>query len=166
MSCCYYVFFFFCAFSSFCKSFCLHCISVWFFCGACCKYPFDCPPCISFGASCKSFCASCKFCFNSTLSQTTKFTPFQIKKISRTTILSFDENGGKFSNSVENTVGKGEIARYEQFLLFPQCFQKTFTALVWERVKSISALCRPLYSCCGASCRSYCFPCRLLLLLL
>ena len=23
---------------------------------------------------------------------------------------------------VENTVGKGEIARYEQFLLFPQCF--------------------------------------------
>ena len=24
---------------------------------------------------------------------------------------------------VENTVGKGEIARYEQFLLFSQCFQ-------------------------------------------
>ena len=24
----------------------------------------------------------------------------------------------------KNTVGKGEIARYEQFLLFPQCFQK------------------------------------------
>ena len=23
---------------------------------------------------------------------------------------------------VENTVGKGEIARYEQFLLFSQCF--------------------------------------------
>ena len=23
-------------------------------------------------------------------------------------------------------MGKGEIARYEQFLLFPQCFQKTF----------------------------------------
>ena len=41
---------------------------------------------------------------------------------------------------VENTVGKGEIARYEQFLLFTQCFQKTCTAdtenpgLVWERV--------------------------------
>ena len=29
---------------------------------------------------------------------------------------------------LENTVGKGEIARYEQFLLFPQCFQKTCTA--------------------------------------
>ena len=28
------------------------------------------------------------------------------------------------SKPVENTVGKGEIARYEQFLLFPQCFQK------------------------------------------
>ena len=25
---------------------------------------------------------------------------------------------------VENIVGKGEIARYEQFLLCPQCFQK------------------------------------------
>ena len=36
----------------------------------------------------------------------------------------FDENGRKFSKRAENTVGKGEIARYEQFLLFPQCFQK------------------------------------------
>ena len=40
----------------------------------------------------------------------------------------FDEDGWKVSKWVENTVGKGEIARYEQFLLFPQCFQKTFTA--------------------------------------
>ena len=39
----------------------------------------------------------------------------------------FDENGRKFSLWVENTVEKGEIARYEQFLLFPQCFQKTCT---------------------------------------
>ena len=39
-----------------------------------------------------------------------------------------DENGCKFSKKVENTVGKGEIARYEQFLLFSQCFQKTCTA--------------------------------------
>ena len=29
---------------------------------------------------------------------------------------------------VENTVGKGEIACYKQFLLFPQSFQKTRTA--------------------------------------
>ena len=40
----------------------------------------------------------------------------------------FDENGRKFSKRVENTVGKGEIARYEQFLLFTQCFQKTSTS--------------------------------------
>ena len=33
-----------------------------------------------------------------------------------------------FFKRVEKTVGKGEIARYEQFLLFPQCFQKTCTA--------------------------------------
>ena len=36
----------------------------------------------------------------------------------------FEENGRKLFKPVENTVGKGEIARYEQFLLFPQCFQK------------------------------------------
>ena len=36
----------------------------------------------------------------------------------------FDENGRKLSKREENTVGKREIARYEQFLLFPQCFQK------------------------------------------
>ena len=44
----------------------------------------------------------------------------------------------KLSRRVENTVGNGEIAHYEQFLLFPQCFQKTCIAdtsgLVWERV--------------------------------
>ena len=43
-------------------------------------------------------------------------------------ISNFYENGGKFFKKGENTVGKGEIARYEQFLLFPQCFQKTCTA--------------------------------------
>ena len=36
----------------------------------------------------------------------------------------FDENGRKLSRRVENTVAKGEIAGYEQFLVFPQCFQK------------------------------------------
>ena len=39
----------------------------------------------------------------------------------------FEENDSKFFKQVENTVGKEEIARYEQFLLFPQCFQKTCT---------------------------------------
>ena len=37
----------------------------------------------------------------------------------------FDEYGEKILKRVENTVGKGEISYYEQFLLFPQCFQKT-----------------------------------------
>ena len=38
-------------------------------------------------------------------------------------------------------MGKGEIARYEQFLLFPQCFQKACFpgaskgVIVWEWVK-------------------------------
>ena len=42
------------------------------------------------------------------------------------------------SKSVENTVGKEEIALYEQFLLFSQCFQRTCTTntskpqFVWE----------------------------------
>ena len=39
-----------------------------------------------------------------------------------------EENGRKFSRSVENIVEKGVIACYEQFLLFPQCFQETCTA--------------------------------------
>ena len=36
--------------------------------------------------------------------------------------------GIQFSAWIENTVGKGEIARYKQFLLFPQCFEKLFVA--------------------------------------
>ena len=53
----------------------------------------------------------------------------------------FVENSRKFYKRVENTVGKGEIARYEQFLLFPQCFQKACFpgaskgVIVWEWVK-------------------------------
>ena len=45
---------------------------------------------------------------------------------------------------VENTVGKGEIARYEQFLLFPRCFQKACFpeaskgVIVWEWVKELN----------------------------
>ena len=41
----------------------------------------------------------------------------------------FDENGGKFSRREENTVEKREIAHYEQFLLFIQCFQKPCTII-------------------------------------
>ena len=35
---------------------------------------------------------------------------------------------------VENIVGKGEIAHYEQFLLFPQCFQKLSVVDASKRV--------------------------------
>ena len=43
-------------------------------------------------------------------------------------ISKFDEYSKKFFKRVENTVGKGEIAHDEQFLLFPQCSQKTCSA--------------------------------------
>ena len=36
----------------------------------------------------------------------------------------FNGNGRKFFQQIENTVGKGEFARYEKFLLFPQCFKR------------------------------------------
>ena len=57
----------------------------------------------------------------------------------------FDENSRTFSKQVENIVGKGEIARYEQFLLYPQCFQKACFpgaskgVIVWEWVKVSSS---------------------------
>ena len=50
----------------------------------------------------------------------------------------------KFSKRLENTVVKGEIAHYEQFLLFPQCFQKACFqeaskgVIVWEWVNALS----------------------------
>ena len=44
------------------------------------------------------------------------------------TISNLTEMAAKFSKRIEYTMGKGEIARYEQFLLFPQCFQKTCSA--------------------------------------
>ena len=40
----------------------------------------------------------------------------------------FDENGRKLSKRIDNTIGKGEIANNEQFLLFPLWFKKTWTA--------------------------------------
>ena len=56
-----------------------------------------------------------------TLSQTTNF-KFEEENFE------FYEDGKKFSKRVGNASGKGEIARYEQFLLFPKCFQKTCNA--------------------------------------
>ena len=54
----------------------------------------------------------------------------------------FDENSRKLFKTVENTVGKGEIARYEQFLLYP-VFQKAYFpgaskgVIVWEWVNPL-----------------------------
>ena len=50
------------------------------------------------------------------------------------------KNSRKFFKRVENTVGKREFACYEQFLLFPPCFQKACFpgaskgVIVWEWV--------------------------------
>ena len=47
----------------------------------------------------------------------------------------------------QKTLGKGEIARYEKFLLYPQCFQKTCSAgLVLERVKVLCTACIPMWN--------------------
>ena len=50
------------------------------------------------------------------------------------------------SKQVENTVGKGEIALHEQFLLFPQCFRKACCpgaskgVIVWEWVNGLNSI--------------------------
>ena len=62
-----------------------------------------------------------------TLSQTTDLDSSKLKDFADDNF-KFDETGGKFSKQLEYTVRKGEIARNEQFLLFPQWFQKTCTA--------------------------------------
>ena len=41
-------------------------------------------------------------------------------------------NGVQLSDQVENIVGKGEIACYEQFLLFRRCFQKLPAVYVFK----------------------------------
>ena len=62
-----------------------------------------------------------------TLSQTTNYRFFQTERVADDNF-KFDKNDRMFFKWVENSVGKGEIARYERFLLLPQCFQKTCTA--------------------------------------
>ena len=64
---------------------------------------------------------------NLTVSQKTNFRLFQTERVADD-IFKFDENGREFPKKVENTVGKGEIDHYEQFLLCQQHFQKTNTA--------------------------------------
>ena len=74
--------------------------------------------------------------------QKTNFRLFQTERVCRQ-LLQIDENGRKISKRVENTVGKREIAHYEQFLLFPQCFQKACFpraskgVIVWDWAKMV-----------------------------
>ena len=56
-----------------------------------------------------------------TLSRTTNFRLFKTDEFADDNFKVY-ENGRKVSKMVENTVEKGEIARFEQFLLFLQCF--------------------------------------------
>ena len=72
----------------------------------------------------------------------TNFRLFKTERVCRR-IFKVYENGRNVSKMVYNTVGKGEIACYEQFLLFSQCFLETCIAnmkkkpgLIWERVKN------------------------------
>ena len=75
--------------------------------------------------------------------QMTNFRLFQTDKLKEFADDDFklNKNGRKLSQQVENIVGKGEIARYERFLLFPKCFQKACFpeaskgVTVWEWVK-------------------------------
>ena len=46
------------------------------------------------------------------------------KKKKRYHVKDMDKWGYSYLILAENIVGKEEIARHEQFLLFPQCFQK------------------------------------------
>ena len=84
--------------------------------------------------------------------QTTNFRLFQTERVCNSNNFKLDENGRKLSKWVENTVGKGEIACYEQFLLFPQCFQKPSLAgaskgvIVWEWV-NVNNLCMGIWGC-------------------
>ena len=74
--------------------------------------------------------------------QTTDFRLFQTEGFADENF-KFDEKGTKLSKQVENTMGKGEIASYKQFLLFPQCFQKACFpgaskgVIVWEWVNKL-----------------------------
>ena len=83
-----------------------------------------------------SLLTSTEACEKSSLDRTYKVKPFPKSQILDSSKLKdFEdnnfksgENGRKFFKWVENTMVKGEIARYEQFLLFTQCFSKTCTA--------------------------------------
>ena len=62
------------------------------------------------------------------ISQTTNFRLSQIERVADHNVKLHENYGVKFPKIIQNTVGKGEIACYKQFLLFPQRFQNTYTA--------------------------------------
>ena len=84
--------------------------------------------------------------------QTTNFRLFKTERVCRRQF-QIDENGRKLPKQVENNVEKGEIARYEQFLLFPQCFQKACSpgaskgVIVWDWVNSLHNTTSTMYTC-------------------
>ena len=49
---------------------------------------------------------------------------FQIEQQIKICCKTYGQTGIQSFERVENIVGKGEIARHEQFLLFPRCFEK------------------------------------------
>ena len=80
-----------------------------------------------------------KFIFNYPITRQQILDSSKLKEFADDNFI-FDENGRKLSKQVENTGGKGEIGHYEQFLLFPLCFQKACFpgvskgVIVWEWV--------------------------------
>ena len=69
----------------------------------------------------------------------TNFRLFQTESL-QTTISNLTKMAESYPNGWKNTVGKGEMARYKQFPLFPQCFLKACFpgaskgVIVWEWV--------------------------------
>ena len=86
-----------------------------------------------------------------TLSQTTNFRLFQVERVCRRQF-NFVENGRKFFKKVENTVGKGEIARanspfHTVFSKYLYCRPvKTSACLFGKRVNCIDTI---SYATCG-----------------
>ena len=62
-----------------------------------------------------------------TLSQTTNLNCSKLKEFADDNF-KFYENGRNLSKLVENTEGTKKVALYDQLLLSPQCFQKTYKA--------------------------------------
>ena len=61
---------------------------------------------------------------NSTLYLIFQFWALQIQQKKRYHVKNTNKWGYNYLILAENSVEKEEIARHEQFLLFPQCFQK------------------------------------------